>query len=123
MSTRTVTIFGGAGFVGRNTVRALARAGWRIRVACRHPNMGFFLRPLGAVGQIALVKSAIADPESVAAAVQGSDAVVNLVGIAYGNFEEAHVTGADIVAQAAAKAGVHSLVHVSAIGADAESHS
>jgi NADH dehydrogenase len=123
MDTRLVTIFGGAGFVGRNTVRALAKAGWRIRVACRHPNMGFFLRPLGAVGQIALVKCDITDPDQVAAAVHGSDAVINLVGIAYGNFEDAHVTGADIVAQAATKAGAKSLVHLSAIGADTESHS
>src|SRR4051812_11481158 len=86
MDTKTVTIFGGSGFVGRNAVRALAKAGWRIRVASRRPNMAFFLKPLGTVGQIAFVKCDITDPDSVAAAVRGSDAVVNLVGIAYGNF-------------------------------------
>ena len=123
MNTRTVTIFGGAGFVGRNTVRALAKTGWRIRVACRRPHMAFFLKPLGAVGQIAPVKCDITDADQVSAAVQGSDAVINLVGIAYGNFDDAHVTGADNIAQAAAKAGAKALVHVSAIGADTESHS
>ena len=110
MDTRLVTIFGGAGFVGRNTVRALAKAGWRIRVASRHPNMGFFLRPHGpgrpdrsAEMQHRRCRA------GVAAAVQGSDAVINLVGIAYGNFEDAHVTGAETVARAAASTGVRAL--------------
>jgi NADH dehydrogenase len=123
MDNKLVTIFGGAGFVGRHTVRALANAGWRIRVAGRHPNMGFFLRPLGTVGQIALVKCDIADPAQVAAAVQGSDAVINLVGLLYGNFEQAHIVGADNVARAASAAGVKALVQISAIGADSESPS
>lgn len=123
MESRLVTVFGGAGFVGRHTVRALARAGWRIRVTCRHPNMGFFLKPLGTVGQIVLVKCDIADADQVRAAVQGSDAVINLVGLLYGHFEEAHVTGAQTVAKAVADAGVRSLVHLSAIGADSESRS
>ena len=50
MSTNLVTVFGGSGFLGRHTVWALARAGWRIKVATRHPSSGFFLRPLGTVG-------------------------------------------------------------------------
>ena len=45
MTARLVTIFGGSGFLGRHTVRALARDGWRIRVAVRHPNSAFFLKP------------------------------------------------------------------------------
>ena len=123
MDTKLVTIFGGTGFLGRNTVRALAKAGWRIRVACRQPNMGFFLRPMGQVGQIALVKCNIADADQVAAAVRGSDAIVNLVGLLYGDFETAHITGAENIAKAAAQAGVKALVHVSALGADSESRS
>jgi uncharacterized protein YbjT (DUF2867 family) len=123
MDSRLVTIFGGSGFLGRHTVRALARAGWRIRVACRAPNMGFFLKPLGTVGQIALVKCDITDPDQVAAALAGADAVVNLVGVLAGHFEDAHVVGAENIAKAAAAAGVPTLVHISAIGADSESHS
>ena len=123
MDSRLVTVFGGSGFLGRHTVRALAKAGWRIRVACRTPNMGFFLKPLGTVGQIAPIKCDITDPDQVAAALAGADAAINLVGILHGHFEEAHVVGADNIAKAAAVAGVKSLVHVSAIGADSESHS
>lgn len=123
MENKLVTIFGGAGFVGRHTVRALAKAGWRIRVAGRHPNMGFFLRPLGQVGQIALTKCDIADADQVAAALRGSDAAINLVGLLHGDFEQAHCVGADNIAKGAAAAGVKSLVHISAIGADSESRS
>jgi uncharacterized protein YbjT (DUF2867 family) len=126
MNTRLVTVFGGSGFLGRHTVRALARAGWRIKVATRHPSRGFFLRPLGTVGQIDFVKCDVADAESVAAAVMGSTAVINLTGILFQSgqtFEDVQADGAANIAQAAAAAGVTSLVHVSAIGADAESDS
>jgi NADH dehydrogenase len=126
MNTRLVTVFGGSGFLGRHTVRALARAGWRIKVAMRHPGRGFFLRPLGTVGQIDFVKCDVADAESVAAAVMGSSAVINLTGILFQSgqtFEDVQTDGAANIAQASAAAGVTSLVHVSAIGANAESDS
>ena len=124
MNTNLVTVFGGSGFLGRHTVRALARAGWRIKVATRHPNRGFFLKPLGSVGQIDFVKCDVADADSVAHAVMGANAVVNLTGILFEKgqtFEDVQAEGAAHIAQAAAAAGVGALVHVSAIGADADS--
>ena len=72
MKNQLVTIFGGSGFVGRHTVRALARAGYRIKVATRYPNRAFFLRPLGSVGQIDFVKCDVSDAESVARALTGA---------------------------------------------------
>lgn len=124
MNTNLVTVFGGSGFLGRHTVRALARAGWRIKVATRHPNRAFFLRPLGAVGQIDFVKCDVADAESVARAIMGSNAAVNLTGILFEkgqSFDDVQAEGAAHVARAAAAAGVGALVHVSAIGAAADS--
>ncbi len=126
MDNKLVTIFGGSGFLGRQTVRALAKAGWRIRVAVRYPNRAFVLKPTGTVGQIAAVKCDITDPDQVRAALAGADAAVNLAGILFPSgqsFDEVHADGAGNVAEAAAKAGVKALVHVSAIGADSESHS
>ena len=127
MSSSLVTVFGGTGFLGRHTVRALAKAGMRIRVAVRHPNKGFFLPPMGTVGQIALVKCNVCEPEQVATAVAGADAIVNLTGILYQrgeqSFEALHVEAAEAIAKAAAAAGAKTLVHVSAIGADKDAES
>jgi NADH dehydrogenase len=123
MDTRLVTVFGGTGFLGRHTVRALAKAGWRIKVAARRPARGFFLRPLGTVGQIDFVKCDVSDIESVAAAMTGADAVVNLCGILFQSgqtFEDVQADGPANIGAAAAAAGVKTVVHVSAIGADSE---
>lgn len=120
-----VTVFGGSGFIGRYVVRRLARRGARVRVAIRRPDDGLLLRPYGGVGQIDLFQANLRDDASVARAVDGADRVVNLVGILYegGNqtFDAVQADGAGRVAQAAAKAGVGALVHVSAIGADSQS--
>lgn len=126
MSGRIVTVFGASGFLGRHIVRALAKAGWRVRAAVRHPNLAEFLRPMGLVGQVQPFKADIARPDEVAAAVRGADAVVNLVGVMHGGlggkrFFAVHEEGARNVAEAAAAAGVGRLVHVSALGASEDS--
>lgn len=122
---RLVTVFGGSGFVGRHTVRALAKRGWRVRAAVRRPDLATHLQPMGAVGQIHAVQANLRFPESVIRAVQGADAVINAVGILAPDgsqtFTSVHDEGARAVAAAAAKAGAKTLVHVSAIGADANS--
>ncbi|HEV7960434.1 MAG TPA: complex I NDUFA9 subunit family protein, partial [Rhizomicrobium sp.] len=107
-------------------VRALARKNWRIKVATRHPNRAFFLRPLGQVGQIGFIKCDVSEPDQVAHALSGSHAVVNLAGILVQRgqtFQDVHANGPGVIAETAARHGIKSLVHVSAIGADAESHS
>ena len=122
-----VTIFGGSGFVGRHTVRALARSGWRIRAAQRRPDLAGHLQPMGNVGQIQAVQANLRYPDSVRAAVDGAYAVVNSVGILAGSgrqtFKGLHAEGARAVARAAREAGVKRLVHISAIGADPASKS
>lgn len=121
-----VTIFGGSGFLGRNVVRALCKRDYRIRVAVRRPELAGYLQPSGKVGQVHIVQANLRYPASVEAALRDSDAVINLVGIlAEGGgqtFDAVQAKGAETVAKAAAAAGA-SLVHVSAIGADAESPS
>lgn len=119
-STRLVTIFGGSGFLGRHMVRALANDSWRIRVAVRRPNNALFLRPMGRVGQIQIVKANVQDEAAVRTALKGADAAINLVAVLYqsGNqrFETLHVGAAERIARAAAEAGVKRLLHVSALG-------
>lgn len=127
MTGKLAVVFGGSGFVGRNVVRELAKRGWRVRVAVRRPHHAQFLRPMGVVGQIQLAQCNIRHQPSIAAALTGADAVVNLVGVLYQNgpqgFDAVQAGGAGNVARLAAEAGVRTFVHVSAIGADAASDS
>jgi uncharacterized protein YbjT (DUF2867 family) len=121
-----VTVFGGSGFLGRHVVRALANRGYRIRVAVRRPGLAGYLRPMGRVGQIHAVQANLRYPDSVAAAVRDADIVVNLVGILFESgrqrFDAVQTAGAETVARAASAAGAP-LVHISAIGADAQAPS
>jgi uncharacterized protein YbjT (DUF2867 family) len=122
-----VTIFGGSGFVGRYITRRLAKDGWRIRVACRRPNEAVFVRPYGVVGQVEPVFANIRDDASVRAVIHGADAVVNCVGTfdakGKNNFQAVQAEGAARIARIAAEQGVARMVHLSAIGAAAESDS
>jgi NADH dehydrogenase len=122
MTARSITVFGGSGFIGRYLVQRLARQGWIIRVAVRHPDRALFLKPMGAIGQITPIAASLHHEGSIAAAVAGVDAVVNLVGVLYERgsqgFADIHVDGAARVARAAKAAGVRTLVHMSALGAD-----
>lgn len=127
MRTSLVTVFGGSGFIGRHVVRALAKDGYRIRVATRYPNLAHFLVPMGHVGQIQLLRTNVREPEQVEAALQGADAAINLCGVLVSrgeqSFDSIHAEAAQTIARAAQKANVKSLVHVSAIGANPDSES
>ncbi len=124
---RLVTVFGGSGFIGRHVVRALARRGWRVRVAVRRPDLAFHLQPLGRVGQIHAVQANLRYPESVAHALRDAEAAVNLVGIlqetGLQSFEAIQHLGAQTVAKAVKEAHIGVFVQMSAIGADPESSS
>lgn len=122
MNEALVTVFGGGGFIGRYLVEALLRSGARVRVAERNPKSAWYLKAQANLGQITWVAADVTRPETLARAVSGADAVVNLVG-SFADMQRIHVDGARNVAEAAAKSGVTSLVHMSAIGADPESAS
>ncbi|WP_421592167.1 complex I NDUFA9 subunit family protein [Shinella sp. M27] len=121
-----VTVFGGSGFVGRHVVRALARRGYRIRVAVRRPDLAGFLQPIGGVGQISFVQANLRYRQSVDRAVEGSDHVINCVGVLFeagrNTFDAVQDFGARAVAEAARSVGAK-LTHISAIGADENSGS
>ena len=111
MSKGLVTVFGGSGFVGKHVVRALVKDGWRVRVPMRRPHTGQDLRVIGNVGQVQLVQANIRFKNSVERAIEGSDAVVNLVAVLHQegkqSFRALHEVGAATVAEAAHQAGIH----------------
>jgi uncharacterized protein YbjT (DUF2867 family) len=121
-----VTVYGGSGFLGRHVVRALAKRNYRIRVAVRRPELAGFLQPLGRVGQIHAVQTNLRHAPSVEMAARDAQVLINLVGILFERgrqrFDAVHAYGAEQVALAASAHGAR-MVHVSAIGADANSSS
>lgn len=125
--SKLVTIFGGSGFVGRHIARRLAKAGWRVRVAVRHPNDAGFVRPYGVVGQVEPVFCNIRDDDSVRTVMRGADVVVNCVGVlderGKNTFQAVQSDGAERIARIAAELGVARMVQLSAIGADPASNS
>lgn len=122
---KLVTIYGGAGFVGRYIARRMAKEGWRVRVAVRRPNEALHVKPYGTVGQVEPVFCNIRDDDSVRAVMQGADAVVNCVGTfdarGRNNFEAVQHEGAERIARIAAETGVARMVQISSLGADAGS--
>jgi NADH dehydrogenase len=127
MTGETVTVFGGSGFLGRAVIRALCKQGYRVVAPLRQPHLGHRVRALGDVGQVDVRQANLRYPDSVAAAMHGAYAVVNCVGLLYEKgrqtFHALHVRGAETVAEAAKKAGVQRLIHISSIGADERSRS
>ncbi len=92
--SRLVTLLGGGGFLGRYVAQILLKNGARVRIAERDPSDAWFLKPLGGLGQTQFVAADVTKPESLARAVAGADAVINLVGILKGDFDMVHRRGA-----------------------------
>jgi uncharacterized protein YbjT (DUF2867 family) len=120
-----VTVLGGSGFIGRYVVKRLAAQGAIVAAVSRHASEAGFLKPMGDVGQIALLNADLRDDDALAAVVDGAQCVVNAVGILYErgaqSFDAIHHRLPERLAARAAAAGVKRLVHVSAIGADKDS--
>lgn len=123
LNNKVATVFGGTGFIGRQIVRELAALGMTVKVATRAPESAYFLKPYGNVGQVVPVACRYSDAASITSAVNGSDVVVNCIGILFEKgkrktFKKAHIEIPMMIAEAARKANVKKLVHISALGCD-----
>jgi stage V sporulation protein SpoVS len=111
-----IVVFGGSGFIGRHVVKALCKRGKRVRVPMRRPHLGADLRVLGDVGQVQLVQANVRFPDSVTAALDGADGVVNLIGLlsekGKQTFIDVQAKGAAAIADAAKARGITRFVHV-----------
>jgi NADH dehydrogenase len=118
---KTVVLVGGSGFLGTHVAQDLLAQGARLRIASRNPEKAFRLKPLGNLGQVQFARVDVTRPESLARVMAGADAAVNLVGAFAGDLDAVQGRGAGRVTAAAREAGASAFVHISAIGADAES--
>ncbi|WP_369410746.1 complex I NDUFA9 subunit family protein [Erythrobacter ani] len=121
LADKLVTVFGGSGYLGNYVAQSLLERGARLRIASRHPERGFSLQPLADLGQLQFARCDITNAASVAAALQGADYVVNLVGAFSGDLEKLMGESPGTIARLAKEGGIKAVVHVSAIGADASS--
>jgi uncharacterized protein YbjT (DUF2867 family) len=124
---KTITVFGGTGFLGRHVIWALAKTGATIRVATRSPQHAYFLRPAGDVGQVVPVFCDVRDDAAVAAVLKGATHAINLVGIlnetGRNTFYRIHVEAAERIAKACRANDLEMLIHVSALGASLDAPS
>lgn len=113
-------ILGGTGFVGQNLVSTLGQRGIRCRVLTKHPQRHAGLRVNPGTE---LVRAPSLDTDFLVSQFQGCDAVINLIGILneskQTSFRSVHIELVDSVVEAAIKAGVRRLLHMSALHADA----
>ncbi len=120
--TPIITLIGGSGFLGRYVARRLAKAGYRLRIICRNPDAAAHLKTAGDVGQIALVAGNIARPETLRGKLDGSFAVINLVGVLFEsgkqNFTALHAKGAETLALMARDSGAQRFIQISSLGVD-----
>ena len=78
-SDTLITLIGGSGFLGRHIVRSLAKRGYRIRVACRRPDLAGHVQPLGVPGQIMPVQANVRYPDSLAAVCDGAHKLMRML--------------------------------------------
>ncbi len=124
MNKKRVVLTGGSGFIGSTVANRLCEAGWEVLVPTRHASRAAHVLPLPTAE---VVEADIHDPQTLRRLFAGADAVVNLVGVLhsrpgtpYGpDFARAHVELPQKIVAACGEAGVARLVHISALGADA----
>ena len=127
LGNATVAVLGGTGFIGRGIVERLAREGASVKVLARDPERAKFLKPMGWPGQISIFAGDALDDAALAGLIEGSDAVVNTVGIlaerGAQRFEALQAELPGRIGKLAEEAGARRVVHLSAIGANRKSRS
>jgi NADH dehydrogenase len=123
LEDKLVVLIGGGGFLGTHVAQELLRRGARLRIAERHPENAFKLKPLAELGQIQFTRCNVKDRRSVEAAMQGADAAVYLVATWGSDRRELNAQGAGHAAEIADAQGAEAFVYVSSIGADPASDS
>jgi NADH dehydrogenase len=127
MRYRRVVVVGASGFVGRYVVRELAKTGATVAAVCRHAGEAGYLKPMGDVGQVALIDCDMADASRLRTILANAEAVINATGILFERgrqrFQKVHVDGPALLARLASETGAKAFIHVSAIAADPASPS
>lgn len=123
MTSRTILLIGGSGFIGSAIAARLCALGKRVIVPTRRRERAKHLILLPTAD---VIEADVGQPETLAGLVQGADAVINLAGVLHSDtgtpygrrFKAVHVDLARKVAEACVVAGVPRLLHMSSLRAD-----
>lgn len=116
MSPRLAAVTGATGFLGQHIVRALADAGWRVRILARRDPVSSFWQGLTPE----VVAGDLGAPDALARLCDGAEAVVHNAGLIAGrpaDLQRVNVEGSRRIAEAAKAAGVGHFVQVSSLAA------
>ena len=119
-SPQRVLVLGGSGFVGRHVCEQLVRAGHQVTVPTRRASHAAHVQTLP---RLTVLETRTLDEAALVRLMAGHDAVVNLIAVLHGDaqrFEQVHVQLPERIARAMKTAGVRRLIHISALGADAQ---
>ena len=121
------TILGGGGFIGRYLVRKMTEKNYQCIIPTRNAYLKGYLKTQAPPGAIEFIDFSFNDLSKIREAIKNSDIVINLIGILFENskqkFLNLHSDLPGIVAKYCSESEVKKFIHVSAIGANADSKS
>jgi len=124
---KTITVFGGTGFIGRNLIGKLAKKGFKIVVPTRNPYLHGYLKPMGEPGQIEVLKFNPFDFSNLNEFIKSSEIVINCVGVLYEKknqkFDHVHHLFPKFLSSILDKGVTKKFIHISALGANKNSNS
>jgi len=121
------TILGGGGFIGRYLVRKMTERNYQCIIPTRNAYLKGYLKTQAPPGAIEFIDFNPKDFSKIEEAIKNSDIVINLVGILFENskqkFTNIHSDLPGTIAKYCSESDVKKFIHVSAIGANANSKS
>jgi len=121
MKGKVISVFGGSGFLGCYLIRELLKLGAHIKVFSRTPEKALDLKTQAKLGQLELHRIDITKIDSIKEAINGSDTIINLIGIRSGSSKQlftTHVLFPKLLAKCAKLANIPHLIHFSTIGVE-----
>jgi len=124
---KTITVFGGTGFIGRNLIGKLAKKGFKIIVPTRNPYLHGYLKPMGEPGQIEVLKFNFFDFSNLNEFISRSEIVINCIGVLFEKknqkFDYLHHLFPKFLTSILDKEVTKKFIHISALGVNKDSNS
>ncbi len=116
---KKVIVFGGSGFIGNHLVNSLCKLSCQIEIISRNPQKKKKKFFSGEPGQVSIKKINDFSEKNIENVLNGSDVVINLIGILYetkkSKFYQTHVEIPKAISKVVKKLGIDTFIHLSAL--------